>query len=66
MESKRNGRLLTLSLAAFALAMGVLLALEPFQQVPVIPLRDGHVVIEDGAVVIEAASRQTDRNAAFW
>jgi hypothetical protein len=66
MHSARNGRLLTLSLGAIALAMGVLLACEQYQQVPVIPLHDGRVLVHNGEVVIENASRETDGNAARW
>ena len=56
MHSTRNGRLLTLSLGSIALAMGVLLACEQFQQVPVIPLHNGRVIVHNGDVVIEHAS----------
>ncbi len=66
MHSTRNGRLLTLSLGAIALAMGVLFACEQYQQVPVIPLQDGRVLVHNGEVVIENASRERDGNAARW
>jgi hypothetical protein len=57
MQATRNNRLLTLSLGAIALGMGVLLFCEHFTQVPVIPLHNGHVLVRDGVVVIESGDR---------
>lgn len=66
MESMRNSRLMSLSLTAVAVAMGVLIVCERFQQVPVIPLRDGRVILRDGSVLIQNAGSETDHSTTRW
>lgn len=66
MELMRNSRLMSLSLTAVALAMGVLLVCERVQQVPVIPLRDGRVIVQDGLVLIQNAGSETDHSTTRW
>ena len=66
MHTTRNDRLLTLSLAAFAIGMGVHLFCEHVQQVPIVPLRDGRVIVRNGVVIIENARSVHTPSTLSW
>jgi hypothetical protein len=53
MTSSRKEGLLTLSFVAVTITLATVLICQRFEQQQVIPLHSGHVLIRNGAVVIE-------------